>query len=263
MKIGDISFKRLLVKVISTFILCYSVVLLVTTLSPFTAYILQTVVFGIPVWISIGALTPYLVYYIILPSIKTIRHDLFLIKPSNNNPKSMFNVFLLSIDTSLNPTLFALGILNLIFNYFDFIFELGIILFVYTLVFVLGIVIPIITVVKDSDLVIFNVSERMIQPFGAKLQSYFRGISGFTAIFGLLYNILLLSGDVFLAINIFLLVLALTYPAIFAINFVYSLVHPLFVRNLNRLLSKRLKKCKVIVKVNDKDGDFVIAENKM
>jgi len=204
MKSENIAFKTLFVKAILLFVLCYSVVLLVTTLNYFTAYISQTVVFGIPVWISIGALTPYLVYYVILPPINAIRHDLYLIKPNRKtNPKNMLDVFLLSIDTSLNPTLFALGILNLVFNYFNFIFELGIILFVYTLVFGLGIVIPIITIIKDSDLVIFNASERVIQPFGAKLQSYFRGISGFTAIFGLLYNILLLSGDVFLQLTYF------------------------------------------------------------
>ena len=132
------------------------------------------------------------------------------------------------------------GILNLALNYFDFVFELGFIVVVIVLVFCLGFVVPIISVISDSDLIILKEEKRTIQPFGSILKSYLRGISSFTAILGLAYNLLTISRNIDFTITVLLMVFWMIYPMLAIIKVVYDQFYPFFVNKLNKMLEKIL-----------------------
>jgi hypothetical protein len=221
----------------------------------------QSIVFGIPVWIVIGAIAPYLAYFLIVKPIKTVKRNLYILKPKNSLMRDpLYYRVLSSFESSLGPTLLAFGILNLALNYFDFVFELGLIIIVIILVFGLGFVVPMISVVADSDLVILKEEKRTIEPFGLRLQSHLRGISGFTAVLGLTYNLLTMSGDIVFTITLLTMVFSLTYPPLVVIKAVYDQIHPFFVAKLNKMLEKSFRPCRVIVKINDtlKNSYFMV-----
>jgi len=229
------------IKVIMIIILVLSIIQIFKDPSFFAPYILQSLVFGIPVWMFTGAIAPYLIYFLVIKPVKSVRKDLYILKqrePLSQRP--MYYRILTSVESSLGPTLLAFGILNLALNYFDFVFELGFIVIVIVLVFGLGLVVPFISVIADSDLIVLKEEKRTIEPFGLRLQSYLRRISSFTAFLGLTYNLLTISGNIDFTITVLSMVFSMTYPTLVIIKVIYEQIHPFFVDKLNKMLEKVL-----------------------
>lgn len=105
-------------------------------------------------------------------------------------------------------------------------------------------------------LIILNEEKRTIEPFGLRLQSYLRGISSFTAILGLAYNLLTISKDLDFTIKVLSMVFWTVYPTLVFIKVAYDQVHPFYVSKLNKMLDKGFKPCKVVVKIDDNLEDY-------
>ena len=181
-----------------------------------------------------GILAPYLIYYVFLWPFKITNSHLFVMKrPKNkNNLPHSLQLLLKSVNTSLSPTFLAFGILNLILNYFNFVLSLGFMLFVYLVVMGLGTIIPLVWVVVDSNLVLVDMEQQVVQPVGTLLRSYLRGISSFAGILGLSYTLFSLTGDITIAVTLLLAILALTFPSIFIINAIYTVISSTFCRKV-------------------------------
>jgi len=72
------------------------------------------------------------------------------------------------------------------------------------------------------------------------LKSYLRGISRFTAILGLAYNLLTISRNIDFTIRVLPMVFWMIYPMLAIIKVVYDQFHPFFVNKLNKMLEKTL-----------------------
>ena len=116
----------LFVKAFMIIIFFLSIIQISSNFSFFAPYILQSLFFGIPVWIITGAISPYLVYPLIIKPMKSLKKNLYILRSRNLLTRyPVYHRVLQSIESSLGPTLLAFGILNLALNYFDFFFELG------------------------------------------------------------------------------------------------------------------------------------------
>lgn len=238
------------IKVIMIIILVLSIIQIFKDPSFFAPYILQGLVFGVPVWMFTGAIAPYLIYFLVVKPVKSVRKNLYILKQRKSlSQHPMYYRILTSVESSLGPTLLTFGILNLALNYFDFVFELGFIVIVIVLVFCLGLVVPFISVIADSDLIVLKEEKRAIEPFGLRLQSYLHGISSFTAFLGLTYNLLTISGDIAFTITVLSMIFSMIYPTLVIIKVIYDQSHPFFVDKLNKMLEKSFKPCKVVVKI--------------
>ncbi|MGQ4833830.1 MAG: hypothetical protein ACP6IS_08030 [Candidatus Asgardarchaeia archaeon] len=131
--------KRIFVRATLLFVLGDSLFLLFTHLVDFIPSSLETIALGIPAWIIFGSMAPYIMYGIVY-LLGYIKKDLYLLK--SNNPltqRKATTFFFQSLDLTLTPTLFIFGVLNFVLNYFNFVLEFGIYLFMFLLVVVLGI----------------------------------------------------------------------------------------------------------------------------
>jgi len=255
------SIRNILTRGLLIFILADSLFLLFTHLINFIYSAIETILLGIPAWISLGFISIYIIYGIVY-LLSLFKKDYYLIKNTEiTSFRRRLDLFLTTLDMTVTPTLFIFGVLNFVLNYFNYMLNYGIYLFMFLLVFVLGIFMPLINIIKDSDLVIIKKDERLVQPVGKTLLMYLRGISGLTALLGFLYTLIRINLNLYDSLMVLMALLTVIYPPIIAICFAYNIVHRRFVKRLNNLFEKRFKRCRMIIEIGEiKDSGIIIKE---
>ena len=248
-------------RLILLFLIIDAVFLLATHLTFFLEYIIETTLIGIPIWLGFGFISPK-VLTILLSLSRNLRRNACLIEPKVLLEESgRLEKFFIALDSTVTPTLFLFGILNVIVNHFMFILGYGMLLFMVLTTFVTGVIFSPMYVLRDSGLLIIDIDKRAIEPLGRASNNYLRGISGISAFLGFLYTVFIQSFDVYATLMVLMAVVTIIYPPIVVILVIYMHKHSSFVRKLNILLGEKFPKCRITIELDvEGEGKIVIKQ---
>ncbi|MCD6483925.1 MAG: hypothetical protein J7L47_02300 [Candidatus Odinarchaeota archaeon] len=250
--------KMTIARAILVFLIVDSTFLLATHMSSFVPYVVETIIIGVPVWLIFGALAPKIITSALRKNSSEHPGGLYLLDSlQKEKPRKTRALFAMALDYSISPTLFMFGVLNVIVNHFSFVLSsYGTLLFMFLLTFGLGVVFPIIYILRDSNLIVVDSEHKVIQPIGVGINRSLNSVSGVSAFLGFLYTVFAQSFDAFSTFIVLLAVTTVVYPPLLVILLFYTYKHLRFVEKTNSLLSKKFKKCRIVIETSVQENSI-------
>lgn len=256
---SKINFAKIAIKRgILIFLIFGTTFLLIFHLRSFIEFLLEMIMLGIPIWLAFGYVMPRVIAMIVRDRSNDSGSGFFLLESSSDinassRSKRGYKLFFKALDFTITPLMFMFGILNIILNHISFLLDYDIFIVIFMLILSLGFgfLFPTIYILRDSNLVIIDSREKVMQPIGKALDSTMRRFSGLTAFLGFLYTLYNQSFDVSATISVLMAITTVTYPPLLVILLFYTYKHSAFVRKINQLFSKKFKKCRVIIEIGN------------